>query len=267
MMMKHVVPTLGWILAVPLSLTVGVVPAFAQHGQPRPGPHFQQPPQHQAPPQMAQPPQQRPGPAPFAHPAQPAGAPHGGPPMMRQQPGPPPPRGPAFQPHQGPPPNHATGFSPPPPNQGPPMHTERRYPAQPPPPAQAHAWHNQGGWRQGGGWPEHRTWQEHRAQHWDHDHRTWDQRGGYGGRYIPEARFYRHFGNEHFFRIRARPTIYMGYPRFNYGGYGFMVVDPWPEYWTDDWYQTDDVYVDYDDGYYLYNRRYPGVAIALTVVP
>jgi hypothetical protein len=44
-----------------------------------------------------------------------------------------------------------------------------------------------------------------------------------------------------------------------------MFVDPWPEYWADDWYQQDDVYIDYDDGYYLYNPRYPGVAIALTV--
>jgi len=148
------------------------------------------------------------------------------------------------------------------------MPVERRYPSQPPPPAQAREWHRQGGWRQqGGGWPEHRSWQEHRAQHWEHDHRTWVQRGGYGGRYIPEAHFYRRFGQEHGFRIRSRPTIYMGYPRFYYGGYSFLVVDPWPEYWADTWYQSDDVYVDFDNGYYLYNRRYPGVAIALTVVP
>lgn len=44
-----------------------------------------------------------------------------------------------------------------------------------------------------------------------------------------------------------------------------MLVDPWPEYWSDDWYATD-VYVDYDDGYYLCNRRHPGVGIAITVV-
>ena len=29
---------------------------------------------------------------------------------------------------------------------------------------------------------------------------------------------------------------------------------------------ADDVYIDYNDGYYLYNRRYPGVGLALTVV-
>jgi hypothetical protein len=48
-----------------------------------------------------------------------------------------------------------------------------------------------------------------------------------------------------------------------------MMVDPWPEYWSNNWYASDDVYVgydDYDDGYYLYNRRYPGDAIAITVV-
>ena len=28
----------------------------------------------------------------------------------------------------------------------------------------------------------------------------------------------------------------------------------------------DDVYVDYENGYYLYNRRDPGVALAITVV-
>lgn len=62
--------------------------------------------------------------------------------------------------------------------------------------------------------------------------------------------------------------MYMGYPRFAYGGYSFMLVDPWPEYWGESWYATDDVYVDYDDsdnGYYLYDRRYPSVRLAITV--
>ncbi len=61
----------------------------------------------------------------------------------------------------------------------------------------------------------------------------------------------------------------MGYPRFQYGGFSFMLVDPWPASWSEDWYATDDVYVDYDDyndGYYLYNRRHPGFGLALTVV-
>jgi hypothetical protein len=45
-----------------------------------------------------------------------------------------------------------------------------------------------------------------------------------------------------------------------------MMVDPWPESWSEDWYATDDVYVGYDNGYYLYNRRDPGFGIALTVM-
>jgi len=57
-----------------------------------------------------------------------------------------------------------------------------------------------------------------------------------------------------------------GYPRFQYGGYWFSVVDPWPEYWPEDWYDNDDVYIEYfDDGYYLCNRRYPGDRIAISV--
>jgi hypothetical protein len=45
-----------------------------------------------------------------------------------------------------------------------------------------------------------------------------------------------------------------------------MMVDPWPYDWSQDWYAADDVYVGYDDGYYLYNRMHPGEAIAITVV-
>ena len=44
-----------------------------------------------------------------------------------------------------------------------------------------------------------------------------------------------------------------------------ILVDPWPEYWANDWYDTDDVYVAYDSGYYLFNRRYPDVGIAINI--
>jgi hypothetical protein len=60
--------------------------------------------------------------------------------------------------------------------------------------------------------------------------------------------------------------MYMGFPRFWYSGFSFLLVDPWPEYWSENWYDTDDTYIDYDDGYYLYNRRYPSVRLAITVV-
>ena len=56
------------------------------------------------------------------------------------------------------------------------------------------------------------------------------------------------------------------YPRFQYEGYWISLMDPWPEYWGNDWYDNGDVYVAYtDNGYYLYNRRYPNVGIAISI--
>jgi hypothetical protein len=111
------------------------------------------------------------------------------------------------------------------------------------------------------------VWQGHRAQHWQHEHHTWRERGGYRGYRIPEDRFRAHFGRGHWFRVHSVPIIVVdGFPRFQYGGFWFSMVDPWPEYWARNWYETDDVYVDYvNDGYYMYNRRHPGVAIAVNV--
>ena len=34
-----------------------------------------------------------------------------------------------------------------------------------------------------------------------------------------------------------------------------------------DWYARSDVYVGYDDGYYLYSASDPGIALAITVMP
>jgi len=34
-----------------------------------------------------------------------------------------------------------------------------------------------------------------------------------------------------------------------------MLLDPWPEYWAANWYDTDDLYIGYDNGYYLYDRN------------
>ena len=130
---------------------------------------------------------------------------------------------------------------------------------------QAAHWQQQRGWAQQGGWQPHSTWQQGRARRWESEHRDWGQRGGYGGYYIPQASFSISFGSQHWFRMHSRPTMYMGYPRFAYGGYSFMLVDPYPEYWEEDWYDTDDIYIDYDNGYYLHNRRYPGIGLAITV--
>lgn len=111
------------------------------------------------------------------------------------------------------------------------------------------------------------VWGGHRAKNWQHEHRTWRERGGYRGYRIPQDRFRAHFGRGHWFRVHSAPVLVVGgYPRFQYAGFWFSVVDPWPEYWSPRWYETDDVYVDYvNDGYYMCNRRHPGVAIAVNV--
>jgi hypothetical protein len=112
------------------------------------------------------------------------------------------------------------------------------------------------------------AWQPHRAQHWQSEHRNWQQRGGYHGYRIPDDRYRQYFGPSHAFGIYTVPVVvYSGYPRFQYGGLWFNVVDPWPEYWASDWYDTDDVYILYTDGgYYLVDQRYPGVMLAVDVV-
>ena len=116
-----------------------------------------------------------------------------------------------------------------------------------------------------GGWGV--VWQQHRAHNWQNEHRDWQQRGGYNGYQIPQDSYRGYFGPDHGFRMSSYPVSMVGgYPRFQYGGYSFSVVDPWPEYWSDNWYDNDDMYIDNTgDGYYLYNRRYPQDRISLSV--
>ena len=110
-------------------------------------------------------------------------------------------------------------------------------------------------------------WHGYRSQNWQSEHRDWRDRGGYNGYRIPEDRYRSYFGLDHTFRMYSLPLETIGGdPRFQFGGLWFGLVDRVPEYWSDDWYETDDVYIDYsDDGYYLYNRRYPQDRIAITV--
>jgi len=120
-------------------------------------------------------------------------------------------------------------------------------------------------WRQ----EQQRTWQQHRARSFEAEHRSWEQRGGYNGYRIPDNDFHSYYGRDHSFRVFSLPFLVVGgSPRFQYGGYWFSPAEPYPEYWGTDWYQNDDVYVDYtDDGYYLYNRRFPsrsGIAISIS---
>ncbi len=79
---------------------------------------------------------------------------------------------------------------------------------------------------------------------------------------IPDDRFQANFGQGHTFVIN-QPEIVGGYSRFQYSGFWFGFVDPWPV----DWYYTDNVYVVFiDGGYYLCNPYYPGVQIGISVV-
>ena len=106
------------------------------------------------------------------------------------------------------------------------------------------------------------VWQERRATNWQSEHRDWQQRGGYNGYGIPQDHYTGYFGASHAFRMYSYPVVVVGgYPRFQYGGYYFNVVDLWPQYWSNDWYANDDVYVDYSGGgYYLQTAGIPGIA-------
>ena len=111
------------------------------------------------------------------------------------------------------------------------------------------------------------VWQEHRAQNWKTEHRTWKQRGGNNGYRVPNTRFRAFFGRNHGFRINSLTFQLFGHDsRFQYNGYWFSPVDPWPEYWSNNWYENDDVYIDYyGGGYYLYNRSHPRDRVAITL--
>jgi hypothetical protein len=144
--------------------------------------------------------------------------------------------------------------------------TRRAYPRWQRSEEQARVWQQRRGWAGRNSWQGRNSWEEHRARRWRLEHRTWTERGGYGGFFVPVDRWYDNFGRRHWFHIVQRPVIVEGYPRFYQGGYWWMMVDPWPEYWSDDWYDTDDLYIDYRDGYYLYNRQHPGVELAVSIV-
>ena len=77
---------------------------------------------------------------------------------------------------------------------------------------------------------------------------------------IPEDRYKANFGQQH--RFHVSQADYSRDRRFQYGGYWFGFVDPWPSNWV----YTQDVYVVEINGvYYLCNPMYPGVNILLSV--
>ena len=95
-------------------------------------------------------------------------------------------------------------------------------------------------------------------QHAQQQKQQVQQAGARGGGRIPEDRYRANFGREHTFRVSQ--ADYRG-RRFQYGGYWFGFVDPWPS----NWLYTQNVYVvDINGVYYLCNPMYPGVNIALS---
>jgi hypothetical protein len=82
--------------------------------------------------------------------------------------------------------------------------------------------------------------------------------GGHGrGRRIPEERYRAAFGKEHRFHVRHAE------PRFQYGGYWFEVVQPWPAAWVAD----DDCYLEEDgDEYFLVDMLHPDLRVEVIVV-
>ena len=79
-----------------------------------------------------------------------------------------------------------------------------------------------------------------------------------GGGRIPADKFKANFGQQHTFRVTQAEY---GNHSFQYGGYSFGFVDPWPS----NWLYTQNVYVvDIGGVYYLCNPMFPGVNLALS---
>ncbi len=80
------------------------------------------------------------------------------------------------------------------------------------------------------------------------------------GKRIPADRYKANFGQQHTFHVSQ--ADYSRDRRFQYGGYSFGFVAPWPS----NWLYTQNVYVIEINGmYYLCNAMYPGVNIALSI--
>ncbi len=78
---------------------------------------------------------------------------------------------------------------------------------------------------------------------------------------IPDDRFRSSFGRQHTFHV-SRSDFEGGSRRFQYGGFWFNVLDPWPVGWL----YTDNVYVDYiNGGYFLCDPVHPGVYISINI--
>ena len=83
--------------------------------------------------------------------------------------------------------------------------------------------------------------------------------GGAHGR-ISDDHYRASFGDSHRFHVNEGE---FRNHRFQYGGYSFGFIDPWPEGWL----YTDDVYIVYvDGGYYMFDAFHPGIRIAINII-
>jgi hypothetical protein len=88
------------------------------------------------------------------------------------------------------------------------------------------------------------------------------EHGAQGHGRIPDDKFRAHFGREHTFHV-GHPEVVGGQPHFSYGGYSFIIAQPWPAGWGYD----DDVYIiDVDGVYYLVDLAHPGVQLTLNII-
>ncbi len=151
-------------------------------------------------------------------------------------------------------------------NEKPPLWLKKKQSRRPqPPPQQTHR--PSRSYDRGPGAERRAVWQGHRARNWQAEHRSWHDRGGYDGYRISRSHYRSHFGPSHAFRLHRYPVSMVGgFINFQFGGFGFNIVDPLPEYWSENWYDNDDVYVSGSgEGYYLHNRRHPQDRIAIRV--
>jgi hypothetical protein len=85
-------------------------------------------------------------------------------------------------------------------------------------------------------------------------------RGGSQHGRISDAHYASSFGSGHSFHVNRGQYDSR---RFEYGGYSFGFVDPWPAAWG----YSDNVYVVYTDGgYYMYDNVHPGLRISINIL-
>ena len=105
---------------------------------------------------------------------------------------------------------------------------------------------------------EHRDeYREHRDRDRGRDHdRGFERRDRWDGHRFNNDYYNDHFGVGHrFYWHHCRwygPRFFVG-SRFYYGGFWFVIVDPVPDYWGDDYVYIEDI----DGVYYLVNPLYP----------